>query len=79
MSINANPNPAPTSAGRKVKLTSKVRRGLAHVRQMARDFCDPDKAPGFTQVRFWSRAKQSEYDAAMAWLEQNEEQGDDRG
>lgn len=58
---------------KKVQFTGKVRRGLALMRmvQMAAQSDDCPSIPTF--IERWSKAQQSDYNAALAWMEQEED------
>jgi hypothetical protein len=58
--------------GTRVKLTSKVKRGLVLARTLTLNALSPDEAPGFTTVRTWTRKMERELNAALAWMEQVE-------
>ena len=63
----------PAPATKKVQFTGKVRRGLALMRmvQMAAQSEDCPSIPTF--VDRWSAAQKSDYNAALAWMEQEED------
>jgi hypothetical protein len=63
---------APEAAeGKRIKLTSRVRRGLQLAHLLLVDSFDPDAVPSQRQVPSWPQYQQDELNAAMAWLEQN--------
>ena len=68
-----SPAPEKTPEAKKPKFTSKVRRGLALIRMLTLNACDPDKAPGFTTIKSFKKSQESDFNAAMAWMEANEE------
>lgn len=65
--------PAEAVKPKKVQFTGKVRRGLALMRmvQMASMSDDCPSIPTF--IERWSKAQQSDYNAALAWMEQEED------
>ena len=62
-----------TETKKKIQFTGKVRRGLALMRmvQMASMSDDCPSIPTF--IERWSKAQQSDYNAALAWMEQEED------
>jgi len=71
-SRQAGGNEGPASPT-KIKFTGKVRRGLALFRmvQMASQSDDCPSIPTF--ISRWTKAQQSDYNAALAWCEQEED------
>ena len=59
-----------------IKVTSKVRRGLALARGLLIDSFDPDATPSARQVKSWKAKDQADFNAAMAWMEFVEEQAE---
>lgn len=69
MSDEATPAPE----AKKIKFTSKVRRGLALVRMVQMVSLRDDMPPVQTFTSRWTKAQQSDYNAALEWMEQNED------
>lgn len=61
-----------TNDPKKIRMTSKTRRGLAHMRALLIDSFNPDATPSDRQVKGWTKAKQGEFNQAMGWIEQEE-------
>ncbi len=61
----------------KIKFTSKIRRGLALVRIVAIFSLDESKPPSRTVMKDWTKKQVEEFNAALAWIEQ-EESWDDK-
>lgn len=57
----------------KIKFTSKVRRGLALFRMVQMAALRDDMPPAQTMISRWTKAQQSDYNAALAWCEQEED------
>ena len=55
------------------RFTSVVRRGLVLVRGLLLDSFDDNKPPSPAIVKGWTRRQQTEFNRAMAWIEQIEE------
>ncbi len=67
-------NEAPADPGsKKIKFTSKVRRGLALFRMVQMAALSDDCPPAQTMISRWTKAQQSDYNAALAWCEQEED------
>lgn len=62
--------PSLPKEGKSIKYTAKVRRGLALMQLVAVNSIDPDKAPGFTTVKGWTKAQESDFNQAMTWVYQ---------
>lgn len=61
-------DPAP----KKVQFTGKVRRGLALMRMVQMVAQRDDCPPAQTFIERWTKGQQSDYNAALAWIEQEE-------
>lgn len=53
----------------KPRFTAKVRRGLRIFRSVLIDALDPDSTPVRWQMKKWKKSEESDFNAAMAWLE----------
>lgn len=63
--------------GAKIKFTSKIRRGLALVRIVTIFSLDESKPPSRTVMKDWTKKQVEKFNAALAWIEQ-EESWDDK-
>lgn len=55
---------------KRVKFTSRVRRGLALVKYLAEASMNNDLPPAETIMARWTRAQQADYRQAIEWIEQ---------
>lgn len=71
-SRTAAPAAKPTEPAKRIKFTSKVKRGMVSIRSLLIDSFDDTKPPTTAIVAQWTKAQQREFNAAMEWLEQVE-------
>lgn len=63
----------PAGEPRKVYYTSKIKRGLALVRMITMSAFDDSAPPAATIVERWTKKQRTEFNAALEWLEQEED------
>ena len=66
-------DPAEEKKPAKIKFTGKVRRGLALMRMVQMAAQDDSCPPIQTMIGRWTKAQQGDYNAALAWCEQEED------
>lgn len=57
----------------RVKFTAKVKRGLVTMRAVVLDGLDPSASPLRWARKKWTRAEERDFNAALAWMEQVED------
>lgn len=58
---------------KKIKFTSKIRRGIALVRMVAMASLSDDMPPSKTIIARWTKKQQAEFNAALEWMESEED------
>lgn len=68
-----NDGPADQPRAKKIKFTSKIRRGLALVRMVTMASLRDNMPPAQTIIDRWTKKQQAEFNAALEWMESEED------
>lgn len=68
-----NEAPADQPTAKKIKFTSKIRRGLALVRMVTMASLRDNMPPAQTIIDRWTKKQQAEFNAALEWMESEED------
>lgn len=73
MDHNEQGTPPQTDKPKKIKFTSKIRRGLALVRMVTMASLRDNMPPAQTIIDRWTKKQQAEFNAALEWMESEED------